>query len=1054
MKKIFSAFLLMTMMVASVGSFVSCSDIEDAIAKVENTANDNAAQIKDLEGKIAALQTALATAQADAAAAKAEANAAKQAAATARAEAIEAALAEIAKVQDDVDAANAEIKKINDALAGYATKEAVELLESTMDKYSALTDKNAEAIEAIKAELAALKEAGVTAEKFAEVVAKMEKINKDLVNFAKAIANQIQSISYVPEYESGMQTYSYTMPTGPKAADKKDFILVMGTYEVSPKELAAELTNENTFFTAVQTKAAGKAETFAARIVSTDAATGRVVAYAYIPATELNPLAVDVYNKIDAGSEMVALAFGVADENIVNETENVDLGSYVTSSYEKVDYKNALDIKNEIYFYNGLAFAQAIDPVSEVEFNTAIANSTRNLFEGYMYVVNLGSGVYTLAQAEAILGTPLAITYTDGVVEYNGTDANKYIKVTGKKYDATAALIKAATKDQVGLNATLELDGDILLNGKVTNLYAKATYEIVNKTYGAIVVEPVSKAWAYDKVDAGKYAAFTAVELGVTGINNVNDLFTMAGANSFTMTETVAGVTYTATIMKYESTDAASTASKIVKASIPALPFGKTYVFETTLTKDNVDYPVSFEVTIGAAPKNVEIDLGTLNATVSANKATVINNNFVGQALAKHAEFYTGVTFGQVFESFDDATTTVFVDNLDVETATTAVTFTPAAKKNSSNEYVDAEGKKTTDAKKYVEASTISIDGLAKGTYNLKHTVTVFGVKYTYVAVINVAEPTYSLSTVPQFVKDGQVIVSGVTTMPKFTLTKDADGNVTASTKTADAEFESNEINLKHYFVVDGLDKAFANDVKVVYVVKKYTADQKYKGIWPGATEVNVKNTVLATVSNSSAVSTADGKTLADAKVQWATDVDVDRVEVTAYLVKSTVSDTATETALNNAAYDKETITIVQRDRITSFTQKANTGTVEYKSGENVVDFLKFIETKDFNGNILSNPYATNKTDYWHTPTGKGTDVVDAKVAELYGQEIVIGTPTCDLPTAAVAITNDQLVFTNNSAELQSNVVVTIPVYVGYEYDNYGSTAKKVEVKVTFTPKN
>ena len=115
---------------------------------------------------------------------------------------------------------------------------------------------------------------------------------------------------------------------------------------------------------------------------------------------------------------------------------------------------------------------------------------------------------------------------------------------------------------------------------------------------------------------------------------------------------------------------------------------------------------------------------------------------------------------------------------------------------------------------------------------------------------------------------------------------------------------------------------------------------------------------------------------------------------------------------------------------------------------------MKFIETKDFNGNVLSNPYATNTTDYWYTPTGKDTDVVNANVAALYGQAIAIGTPTCDLPTAAVAITNDQLVFTNNSAELQSNVVVTIPVYVGYEYDNYGSTAKKVEVKVTFTPKN
>ena len=31
------------------------------------------------------------------------------------------------------------------------------------------------------------------------------------------------------------------------------------------------------------------------------------------------------------------------------------------------------------------------------------------------------------------------------------------------------------------------------------------------------------------------------------------------------------------------------------------------------------------------------------------------------------------------------------------------------------------------------------------------------------------------------------------------------------------------------------------------------------------------------------------------------------------------------------------------------------------------------------------------------------------------------------------------------------NVVVTIPVYLTYDYDNFGSTAKKVDVKVTFS---
>jgi hypothetical protein len=177
----------------------------------------------------------------------------------------------------------------------------------------------------------------------------------------------------------------------------------------------------------------------------------------------------------------------------------------------------------------------------------------------------------------------------------------------------------------------------------------------------------------------------------------------------------------------------------------------------------------------------------------------------------------------------------------------------------------------------------------------------------------------------------------------------------------------------------------------------------------------------------------------------------VDRIELTAYLVKAA---DVNATDLDAVAYDKETITIVQKDRISSFTQKANSGVVTYKNGANNVNIMSFIETIDFNDNVLSNPNAEALADYWETPTGFKTDAIDLCVRSLYHTSIVFGEPSCDLLTAGVVINPNTgtLTFTNNSADLLSDVVVTIPVYLTYDYDNAGSTAKKVEVKVTFKP--
>ena len=108
MKKFFSAILLMTMMVFSVGTFVSCNDLVNEIEDVKGQTTEQAAAIKALENEIAALETALATAQKAADDAKAAANDAKAAAAQAKADAIADAKAQVEALKTALETAIAE----------------------------------------------------------------------------------------------------------------------------------------------------------------------------------------------------------------------------------------------------------------------------------------------------------------------------------------------------------------------------------------------------------------------------------------------------------------------------------------------------------------------------------------------------------------------------------------------------------------------------------------------------------------------------------------------------------------------------------------------------------------------------------------------------------------------------------------------------------------------------------------------------------------------------------------------------------------------------------
>ena len=174
MKKFFSAILLMTAMVLSVGTFVACNDLTEEMEDVKAQATQNAAAIDALETQISALQTALATAQSTADAAKKAGDAAAAAAATAKADAIKEAKAECEVVKKALESKIAEVEA---ALAGKASKADLDAAVAAATK--GLTDLtallNAE-IAGIDAELAKM----ATVAKVDEAIATLVAADTDL----------------------------------------------------------------------------------------------------------------------------------------------------------------------------------------------------------------------------------------------------------------------------------------------------------------------------------------------------------------------------------------------------------------------------------------------------------------------------------------------------------------------------------------------------------------------------------------------------------------------------------------------------------------------------------------------------------------------------------------------------------------------------------------------------------------------------------------------------------------------------------------------------------
>ena len=598
MKKIFSAFLLMTMMVASVGSFVSCSDIEESIAAVDEATKNNAASIKDLEGKIAALQTALQTAQSEAAAAKAEA--------------IAAALAEIEKVNGDVDAVNAEIKKINDALAGCATKEAVELLQATIDEYKAITDENAEAIAALEEALAALGE-NVTPEQLAEVVAKMTAIDQALVAFQ----NRLQSVSYVPEWVAG--------PTAVLFEENEEYGYVHMSYEVAPAAYASKITAENTKLVGVALKGV-EVEEHDVKILSADPETGIVEVIAYIGVDS------EVWKANDAA---VALRVVAEDAQFTSAYTNVAV----------LGTNNEISINDAVFFgtYNEDGEFTTGNITHSVAYDTAVADSEVALFEGLVARVNVPGFFEYVPVEEAAEMFGIEIDVTEKLSSYatkyfvttnakvydfvkdaeNEKDTPAFVVANDQSLDITVkfnetvvdSLKKAeALPSYVGKTAKAELKpGFFQVNGKKSATFAgmTATYKVSGLEESIELVinndEAINVEWTPENYT--KKAALKIKDIDVTG----GDARHLLGQEcTMTAIDEDGNVVADAPVVKVKFISVDNADVTVVMTEWPEEAAAYTYTFEgtyedaeTEATVTTVKVTFDLTVAIEAAPESI-----------------------------------------------------------------------------------------------------------------------------------------------------------------------------------------------------------------------------------------------------------------------------------------------------------------------------------------------------------------------------------------------------------------------------------------------------------------
>lgn len=712
----------------------------------------------------------------------------------------------------------------------------------------------------------------------------------------------------------------------------------------------------------------------------------------------------------------------------------------------------------------------------EMPYNTPVASSQKALFNTQL-MVEVNGLFLTPAQAEAFLGQDLVVKHADASVVYNAVDKNNDgkkdspVKVTGKTLAATAELVASADypgTDAINQNAVVTVAGytvnDVKLDGTngTANLSAKSTYLVVNKKADFSFADAKEVAWEYEDKD---YARAIDQELAVVGFDKMKKGDTWTTANNKAFYTKIGNTTVYA--------DVTALSSKAVQVEIAAgqLPYKQgekaVYTFKGTVTYDNVDYTVAFNVTLGEMPADQVIDLGEIktlgNTTgkmdedvdVMSQIRTIINaadSDFAKDYSYKNFTDAVKVEYNKLFgESSDKVAENdgVWV-NGEKKTDPNAAgyaSFALSTVRNTTDEVLE-------------EKSTININKVEKyeNTITVVKTYNVCGINFTVKAKVVTEEPQVGIAPNDFFVKDGVVkLDNGV-----FDLTYNTTTTVN-ETKSSDA-YKLEVIDLRKYVHVT-VPAGYEADYQLLYTLET----PMYK---------DDKTTLLYGTKPSFTASTAiidEDKANVPNALTWNVDLNSLTFKV------ALASKNAVDSEDKPVVFDTETITLTIPQLVTFAADSAVV--VKYVPGQDVTaNIAKALTVVDNHDNAVYNPYAKNVTEffsgYYETlASGKVTSGVtttgvdqDDFFSRIYDMEVVL--PAADKEAEMIEVYLDGVKkdlsmvsydFDNKTGILtlkKDNGIITgdvefrVKVGLTYLYDNYATAkapAQTATVSVVFS---
>ena len=315
-----------------------------------------------------------------------------------------------------------------------------------------------------------------------DVEKRIDDLTSDLVIIIGGLADNIQSLVFVPEYKDGMATsYYYTVANEPLV----DFQRVQATFQVTPAKLAASISNENAVLYVVpvkpETRAAAPAITVAGENLEivADGSTGRIEVDAIVPITK------------EVGKD-IAIALYVADEYVVNEAinnsdlGNIDLGNYVSSEYVQVNIDEKASALDDKYVLYNFTEEEEFPATLEVEKDWTEAPATVTFYEGYELAFDMAGDIVRLEEAAEALRLPVEAITPDyePVVLYTPVMGNGVtISLDEEKGYGMIASMPATSEEAV------KHVGDIAYVNNIFNINGKAvienatSYEIIPVTF-------------------------------------------------------------------------------------------------------------------------------------------------------------------------------------------------------------------------------------------------------------------------------------------------------------------------------------------------------------------------------------------------------------------------------------------------------------------------------------------------------------------------------------------------------------------------------------------